>query len=398
MVKKYILAVLIIAIPCVSHAAPNIAGFSGSMIHGGTVTISGAEFGAKSPASPLVWDDGTSSPPLNTHYDAWLPTNAQQGINYNMAYRSTPFRGVNAPHNRIRYILGGAHATSSQSGSYNIGGNVGLGKNITSHSYFISYYYRVDPNFDEENHPTYNDNMKEITLTNTQGSFYPDGWGAFGYADWCNSDVPDINFRGPIKLGRMTINPTNQNLPYACSGNNLVSHNNPVIGWVKMQWEGIYNRQYDSPQISLTTYPDGHRTYQSHYGDGLTVAESARGPWAGYPKENDLSFIGLGGFARVPRMNNGINSFRYFAAVYIDNTHSRVMLGNSPDYNSCTIMEPQIPVAWSDGAIQIRVNLGAIPDNGTAYLFVFDANNSRNLQGYPVSIGTAPRPASPYLQ
>jgi hypothetical protein len=229
--------------------------------------------------------------------------------------------------------------------------------------------------------------MKEIVLSNTAGSFYPDGWGAFGYANWCNSHVPDVNQTGRIKLARMPINPDNQNLPYPCSGNNVVYHNSPINGWIKMQWVGTYNHQYDGPQISLTTFPDGQRTYQSHYGDGLTVSESARGPWANYPKENDLRFIGLGGFSRVPRANNGVNSFRYFAGVYMDTTHSRVMLGDNQDYNSCTKMEPQIPTAWTEDSITVSVNLGNFPNSGTAYLFVFDSDNICNAQGYPVTIG-----------
>lgn len=69
----------------------------------------------------------------------------------------------------------------------------------------------------------------------------------------------------------------------------------------------------------------------------------------------------------MPRMNNEVNSFRYFAAFYIDNTHSRIMLGDSPDYTLCTIMEPQIPSTWNDNAITISVNLGSLPDSGTAY-------------------------------
>ena len=121
----------------------------------------------------------------------------------------------------------------------------------------------------------------------------------------------------------------------------------------------------------------------------LTVSEYARGPWANYPKENDLKYIGLGGFGRVPRENNGVNSFRYFAGVYMDVTHSRVMVGDNQNYNACTKMEPQIPIAWADNSITVTINLGNFPDNGTAFLFVFDSENNNNTIGYPVTIGQA---------
>jgi hypothetical protein len=393
MKKMLMITVGLLIISKTSFAQPVILDVSGDFKHDGTIVISGDQFGLKESAAPLLWDNGSSNPPLTTYYDAWLPNNAQQGAQYNMAYHEVPFRGVLAPNSRMSYILGGAHAIADLGDTYNGGGNVGIGKNISSHSYFISYYYRVDPNFDEENNPNLSDNMKEIVLSNSEGSFYPDGWGAFGYAAWCNDpgkDVPDVNYSGPVAMARVPIDPLNQDLPYACGGNNIVYHNSPINGWVKMQWEGMYNQQFDSPQIVLTTYPDGKRTSQSHYGDGLTVLEWYRGPWMGYPKHNDLRFIGIGGFARVPRMNNGTNSFRYFSSVYMDKTHSRVMLGDNEVYDDCTIMEPQIPIQWSSNSIEVSVNLGNLPNNGVAYLYVFNEENIYNSVGFPVIISDSP--------
>jgi hypothetical protein len=366
-------------------ATPSINIISGELIHNGTINITGTQFGSKTPAAPLLWDNGTSIHPLSNYYDAWLPTDAQQGAHYNMSYRSVPFRGVNAPNNRISFILGGAHAEEAGAGAYASGHNVGVGKNITSHKYFINYWYRIDPLYDEKDYSG-GDNMKEIVLTNTEGSFYPEGFGAFGYTSWCGTNAPDVNQTEPIIISRMPINPANQDLPYGCSGRNLIYHNNPINGWIKMQWEGSYNQEYDGPQITLTTYPDGKVTNTSHYGDGLTVHEYYRGPWANYPKENDLRFIGLGGFARVPRLNNGTNSFRYFAGIYMDNTHARVMIGDDQNYDSCTVMEPQPPLAWSNSTIAVKFNQGSLSDGTTVYLFVFDSNNNHNVNGYPVEI------------
>lgn len=147
-----------------ASAQPEVTGVAGTAAQGATLTIEGSGFGIKDPAPPLVWDDGSSNPPLDTHYDAWLPTDAQQGDEYNMAYRSVPFRGVDAPYDRIEYVLAGAHATDTNQGSYAIGGNVGVGANINSHEYFVSYYYRMDPLFDDHNNPTMGENLKEFVL------------------------------------------------------------------------------------------------------------------------------------------------------------------------------------------------------------------------------------------
>ena len=379
---------VVLASPRPSGAQPLVTGVDGEVAHGSTITIGGSGFGEKDPAAPAVWDDGTGSPPLGDVYDGWLPTEAQQGAEYNMAYREVPFRGVDAPYPRIRFILGGAHATDNNEGSYAIGGNVGIGSNITSQEYFVSYYYRIDPLFDEHNNPTLGENLKEFVLCGESGEFYTDNFPpGHGYVGWCGSDVPDVSNPLPeARFGRLPITPANQELPYGCSGNNQVYHTSPLLGWVQFQWEGTYNTTYDSPQISVTSFPDHRVTYQSHYGDPLTVMEAARGDYAGYPKQGDLRFIGIGGFARVPRMNNGVNSFRYFAAVYMDGTHARLILTDTQSYEEATIAEPQIPSAWSDGSITATVNLGRLPDCAAAYLFVFDAANARSAQGFPVEL------------
>jgi len=79
------------------------------------------------------------------------------------------------------------------------------------------------------------------------------------------------------------------------------------------------------------------------------------------------------------------DAFRYFDDIYIDTTWSRVVLANNQDYDSATIVEPQIPSAWSGNSISATINLGAITDS-TAYLFVFDADNNHN-GGYEIQVG-----------
>jgi len=81
------------------------------------------------------------------------------------------------------------------------------------------------------------------------------------------------------------------------------------------------------------------------------------------------------------------DAYRYYDDVYLDNTWSRVMLANNSNYDLVTIVEPQIPSAWSNNSITVTVNLGRLPSTGCAYLFVFDENNNLNSLGFPVPIG-----------
>ncbi len=90
------------------------------------------------------------------------------------------------------------------------------------------------------------------------------------------------------------------------------------------------------------------------------------------------------------------DAFRYFDDIYIDTSLARVMLANNSNYNQATVVEPQIPSAWSSNLITVKVNLGKFPSSGSAYLFVFDSNNNHNSVGYPVTIGGGnPPPAAP---
>jgi hypothetical protein len=92
--------------------------------------------------------------------------------------------------------------------------------------------------------------------------------------------------------------------------------------------------------------------------------------------------------AYISDLNN--NAFRYFDDMYVDTTWSRVMLCNTSTYPDGTddsyICEPQIPVTWADGSIEVTVNQGALT-TGPAFLYVFDSNNVANGTGYSVTLG-----------
>ncbi|MGH7411746.1 MAG: PASTA domain-containing protein, partial [Candidatus Methylomirabilis sp.] len=74
--------------------------------------------------------------------------------------------------------------------------------------------------------------------------------------------------------------------------------------------------------------------------------------------------------------------------IYVDNTWSRVMIGNASTFAASTVREIQIPSVWSVNSITFTVNLGAFACLDNAYLFVVDVNNVPSL-GLPlVSVAT----------
>ena len=379
----------VITVTRTSLATPTPTSVTGTLTHGASIVIAGTGFGAKNPAAPLIWDACTSDPGMANYYDEWQPQSAAGGADYNIQYRVNSYRSIGGPTSRSTHFITGAHAETDRSSTYSQGGTVGLGWNTTSHEFFISYYYRIDPAFEDESEVDA-DNMKEIALSDAEDEIYS-GLESEGYVDWCNNDVPTKTNAGNVRLQRMPID--HFAAPYKCSGNFQVEHRSPIIGWTKMEWEGRLSvaddGEADHPVLALTTRPDIATTYRSHYDNPITSYHYVDGNW-GQPEVGDLKFIGLGGFARVPRDAFGVNSFRYFAEVYGDITRTRVMIGNAATYTECTILEPQIPSAWeADGTeATVTVNLGGLTGN-TGYLYLFNSDNVRNNEGLEVTLGAA---------
>jgi hypothetical protein len=73
-----------------------------------------------------------------------------------------------------------------------------------------------------------------------------------------------------------------------------------------------------------------------------------------------------------------------FDQLYVETgTWQRVVLANAPVLAQASIVEPQIPTAWSDTSIVVKSRVGRLPP-GTAYLFVCDANGVFNDTGFSV--------------
>jgi len=59
-------------------------------------------------------------------------------------------------------------------------------------------------------------------------------------------------------------------------------------------------------------------------------------------------------------------------------------LADNAEYETATIVEPQIPRRWSDTEIEIVVNRGRLPEDKPAHLFVFTQQNHRNRCGLAI--------------
>jgi hypothetical protein len=81
------------------------------------------------------------------------------------------------------------------------------------------------------------------------------------------------------------------------------------------------------------------------------------------------------------------DSYFGFDDVYADFTQARVEICNSATWSGRKHCEIQLPVAWANSSIKVRVNPGSFAQGNEAYLYVVDQNGSVNVNGYPVTIG-----------
>lgn len=363
---------MIVGLADTASAAPTVTQASGTFNHRAIVTITGAGFGTKATAAPLVWDDATGTNVLSKWSGYW-PTNALFGPGTtpnpggNMQYMSAPVLGANPPHNRTGRYLTGLHGSC---GNALTGQNVAVWKNFTKveggYIYF-SWYNYVNPGWGFTGGMSPADGNFKIFGYSVQGSIYelPNNWyisqwdgagrglysaTATNYETIINDDSSPAS--GLTQLSgqvfqKAMINP----LGGAWVKQEVLIKVSTGAGFLKMWENGFQNVNYTG---GTDAYPGTGRS------------------------------AGIGGFARSCE---NPNNRRYFADIYMDTSAQRVMLGNAPTYAASTIREMQIPTSWADGSINVTVNLGKFSLGQTAYLFVFDATGTENATGIPVTVG-----------
>jgi hypothetical protein len=150
---------------------------------------------------------------------------------------------------------------------------------------------------------------------------------------------------------------------------------NPKYAWTK--WEHELNWSGNDYKASV----NNKTMIDTSLSSGCTLNASRTTP----------SAITIGGFFKSG-LETGCpgghyyndDNYRYFADVYVDTTLSRIMIGNASTYSACTILEPQIPSAWTSSSITATVNLGSLVGADAKYLYVFDSANTPSA-GYFLS-------------
>jgi hypothetical protein len=367
-------------------AATVLTGVQGQVKHKGVITIQGSSFGTKAQAAPTVWDDCSGTDPL-VKWD-WAYPHLNDAA-FKLTYR-TPAQvtkangavgGVALPHRNTTKYLAGAHYNSGSLDAHR-GYNVCAGKNNQQGQVYtyISFYQMIDPSWSHNSGSDYN--WKEYD------------WAAgSGYM----GDGPNLYFDNKFIV--------NQNVQW---GVNYVEGLNSRIVTVNTALVDYYpSTGMVFPKISVPGPKEGWRKVElvlkHNSSDGFhRIYQNNKLVWEVYLDDDNLATptaraeTVIGGYVReAGNTERYKNNWRYYADVYYDHSLARVILADKATYSQATILEPQIPSAWSGTQITATVNLGKLPDTGTAYLFVFAADGSANSTGFPVTLGGSVEPPPP---
>ncbi len=385
-----------------AFAQITVTSVTGIPIHGDSLVIGGSNFGTKSPAAPLMWDDceGRTLDTLyvdsinaysRSVYSERQPGSVRNGdaipLTHRTRYVALPYTPqgatgaltqITAPHNNSDQCISGGHyyevGFDGNNGARDVQVTIPTAAGIGNFSvhWYAHWYYRVNSDFPTcgslNNHKT---SSIQSDVQAYGGGTYPND---FQYLNYNNAQTPclpgstGLNLRHQSDIGDCD--------DFTGNGRNN-SFDNSRYEW--QIWEELVSdSSTDGMRVALV--------------DNDTIWQCLdKGAWfTNYAGQGIGSFT-IGGYFRLnidppTGGEQSSDAHRLYDDIYIDDTFSRVMLGDSATYESCTIIEPQIPYEWGASSIKVELNQGALP-NGQSYVYVFDDSNRVNVAGYQIVLG-----------
>lgn len=325
--------------------APSVSSVSGAVVHDQTITISGASFGAKANAAPIIFDD----------FD-----DGQHGANISPAagWSEVGYSGVQIPQYDSTVKHAGRNSMKILWNDWQSACSVKKYGDFAQEFYFDGWFQ-----YDQEDGPPWSRVVKLLLLFGDGELEYPQIH--FGTANCTRDEIFHI-------AGYADETTSTDNL-YGFRLTDVQGSFHHMQLWLKASTSGQHNG-------AVRLWFDGQLIASS---DAYLTVAGNQGHWnhvrVGYYHAHD----GIpGGCADSPG-----DAYGWWDDVYIDNTQARVEIGNAPTYAASTHREIQIPSAWSPTSVQVRVNQGSFGAGQSAWLYLVDPSGSVNAQGYPITFG-----------
>ena len=216
----------------------------------------------------------------------------------------------------------------------------------------------------------------------TASMAYLDGltWGATNYAYvswWWKTNTNVGSGDHSSKFLRMSNASDEVNKTFSWTQQQNYVFSNPT--YCSNSWNG-WNGNPNNWNFLEAWFNSGSRTYSLRV-NGVALANNISWSSCSSFSINELWKIGFDGGGNSPPSITW-----WMDDIYVDNSFSRVMIGNASTYAASTHFEMQIPTAWSNTSISTKVNQGSFAGSQQAYLYVLDANGNVNTNGYPITV------------
>jgi hypothetical protein len=337
---------------------PVVTGVSGPLQSGGSLTITGINFGQKPVAAPVKWDNFEAGTTGSTVANGWA-TNATHndgGADHPPIYSTTVLRTNSTRSVQARFDEGNFPNCTDTGDGCEYSSNFGI-SGVASPGLPVifldtwCYYSPANPE------------SRNVKLVRVHTSTYAPNL----YLNiYCFTDTDGM------RMGQDG------------GGTSLVLPPTPWRG--SSYWAGNWRHIQMYLQQSSPNVADGTGVLAI---DGVTSinrvgtfktrigSEYYNAIWLG-------NYVGHDGAAACLTRSPG-NTFIYWDDTYIDNTRAHVEIGNAATYAACTHTEIQIPTSWSASSITIRANQGSFASLTNTYLYVTDQNGAVNAIGLALS-------------
>jgi hypothetical protein len=327
-------------------AAPQITDVSApqGFVHGATITISGQQFGTKSPAKPYLWApfDGSLAPSPLGIVTSWT---ANQGMTLAQS----------------EGIIGGAAKGNAGSGPWTLRVDAtGFAWNDPNQKLYL--HKHVKRTFDVSSV-----NWKTFRIWST---------------DFTTPDMYISVHNGSINVEGIS---NSGGWMYGGDDSKKSEWMGPINQWFTEEYLLKANSSNSSADATFEVFVSGKRVGWLPYTDYSTKTLSLR------TSDSQRMIINFPVHFVVANATLPAGSTVWADNVYMDTTWARVMIGNAPTWNASTQREIQIPTAWSSTSLSVVLNQGRLADLRNGYLYVIDANGNVNANGYPLCT-TCPKP------
>lgn len=320
-------------------AAPSISATSGTWTGGQPVTITGAGFGTKTQAAPQVWDNfsgGTNGQAINGHSPlvgtAWTGvtnTGGNQPVYSNAQHRSSPL------------------AAYFNFDSKTYASRIDTGSNVES--VFLSLWMWV-----KAQGSGWSPNFKPWYLGLIGGS--AQSW----IGDANDGTGMHLNFSDSA-MSPYTVIP---------SGMPLSSYSGQ---WIRMDTYAVAGSGTGGKAF-WDVYVAGAPVHVVVNNNAIATTATA----------SSWDTIDIGAYN-----DEGDPMSVYMTDIYVDTTPQRIEVCDASTWAGRSHCEIQVPTAWANGSLSVKVNQGTFANSNQAYVYVVDATNTANSQGYPITFGSA---------